>query len=247
MKIRFIPLVLLILMLSAVSALGQFQGKIVYESREINEEGSGEHRDTFTMYVTPDRILLEGKNRYEFIGSIKTEGLLIRLDFKDFVFLTGDSEAMKISQSDIDMLVKMFGGSSDRSDQAESGIKLKASGETRSIHGYSCEKFVITDDEDPDDFVEVWMTRDLKINWGMLAELWEKSGTQFVGDDLPMDLIFIDGYLPLKIEAYQNGQLREVTETNEISETPISKAMVQIPSGVKILSFQDYLFQKMGQ
>lgn len=225
----------------------QFEGKISFTSYEYSAEGTEEKQDEFTMFITPDRILLQGEKEYKFMDAIETEGVLVRLDFQDFVFLTGDKNVLKISKSDITGMMNFLGNasSSDVTKQTE-GINYERTNETATIKGYECEKFIFRDEDDADQHTEVWMTKQLKMNWGMLAEPWS-GGAGAIVNSLPMDLVFKEDYFPLKVEAYQNGKLVSTLEATEVNGSPIAKAMVQVPSGVQVLSFQDYLFQVMPQ
>lgn len=230
-------------------ATAQFEGKISYTSYDYSSEGTEQKEDEFTMYLTPERILLQGEKKYDFMGSIKTEGVLVRLDFQDFVFLTGDKKALKISKTDITSMMNMFNnGESASKEVAEKGedINYEKTGKTTTIKGYQCEKFIFHDDENPKARTEVWMTRDLKVNWGMLAEPWSGSAEAMISS-LPTDLIFKEKYFPLKVEVFENDQLTSRMEATEVNESSIARAMVKVPSGVQVLSFQDYLFQQMSQ
>lgn len=91
------------------------------------------------------------------------------------------------------------------------------------------------------------MTDELDINWGMLAEPWGQTELDVMGDNLSFNLIFEEGLFPLKIEAYKSDVLTQVTEAEEVNQSEVARAMVQIPQGVKVLSMQDYLFNKMSQ
>lgn len=243
----------LLLLAVAFPAVAQFEGKIVFNSYDVTTDGSQKQNDQFTLYLTGDRIMLEGKNQYNVIGSIPTEGILVRLDFEDFVFLTGKETAMKISRKDIDSMMKMFNseqssrGQGSTSPEIDADVNYEKTGETSQINGYSCEKFVFREKENSNNHAEVWLTSDLKINWGMLAEPWGNTELDMMGDNLSFDLIFKEGYFPLRMETYESGKLTGVTEASEISESNIAKAMVQVPQGVQVLSFQDYLFNKMSQ
>lgn len=236
---------LLLLFLTTDYAHAQFEGKVVYNSYEL-ESGEKVNRDRFTMFVTPDRILLQGDNSYDFMGNIKTEGVLIRLDFEDFVFLTGKDKALKISKMDITSMMNLFGGNSDEKG-SDTEINYERTGERENINGFDSEKFIFSDEENNGDYVTVWMTQDLKFNWGMLAEPWGDGVEGMISGDFPISLIFEEGYFPLRIESYQSGVLKTVTEAGEINESSIAKAMVQIPSGVSVLSLQNYLFQQLSE
>ena len=237
---------LLLLFLSTEFAHAQFEGKVVYNSYEL-KSGEKVNADRFTMFVTSDRILLQGDNSYDFMGNIKTEGVLIRLDFEDFVFLTGKDKALKISKTDITSMMNLFGGDSKNNRDTDTDIKYEKTGGTDTINGYASEKFIFTDREDQSNIFVVWMTRDIKFNWGMLAEPWGDNVESMIHGDFPISLIFEEGYFPLRMETYQSGELKTVTEAEEINESTIAKAMVEIPSGVSVLSLQNYLFQQLSE
>jgi hypothetical protein len=230
-------------------ATAQFEGKITFSSYDYSAQGTEEKQDEFTMFLTPDRILLQGDKKYDFMGSIQTEGVLVRLDFQDFVFLTGGEKALKISKTDITSMMNMFdnGGrkSKEVADKSED-IDYERTNETATIKGYACEKFVFYDEENENDHTEVWMTKDLDVNWGMLAESWSGNAEAIISS-LPTDLVFQEKYFPLKVEVFQNDKLTSRMEATDVSESSIARAMVQVPSGVEVLNFQDYLFQKMSQ
>lgn len=230
-------------------AAAQFEGKITYNSYEYSSEGAEEKLDEFTMFITPDRILLQGEKKYDFVGSIQTEGVLVRLDFEDFVFLTGDDKALKISKTDITSMMNMFdNGQTSPKEMADKGedINFEQSGEHSVIQGYDSEKFIFRDEDNKNEHSEVWMTKDLQVNWGMLAEPWSGSAEAMISS-FPVDLVFKENYFPVKIDIFRNDKMISKVEATDISESPVAKAMVQIPSGVQVLSFQDYLFQKMSE
>lgn len=244
---KYTPLLLtsLLLFVSAEYTFAQFEGKVTFSNHEVSADGNLTDNDTFTMYITQDRILFQGDNSYDFMGNIKTEGVLIRLDFEDFVFLTGDEKALQISKSDITSMMNMFGGGNDIGEDTD--IAYERTGETQTLNGYTSEKFIFREKDNREDYAVVWMTRDLDINWGMLAESWGSQLDVKIYNSLPTGLIFKEGYFPLKVESYDSGSLQMITEAKEVSESSIAKAMVQIPSGVSVLSFQDYLFQRLSE
>ena len=226
----------------------QFEGKISYNTYEVSEEGSRDQQDSFTLFITPERILLQGEKKYDFMGSLKTEGVLARLDFQDFVFLTGDEQALKISKSDITSMMNMFDKGQSTSKVAEDAddISYERSGKTQTIQGYDCEEFIFRDQDNENEYMSIWMTKDIEVNWGMLAEPWSGGADEIISN-FPMGLIFKDKYFPVKAEGFENGNLVSSLEATEITESSIARAMVNVPSGVKVLSFQDYLFQKMSE
>ncbi|SMO77482.1 DUF4412 domain-containing protein [Fodinibius sediminis] len=228
-------------------AAAQFEGEITYQSYDYTE-GDEEKSDMFKLFITPDRILLQGEKKYNFMESLKTEGVLVRLDSQDFVFLTGGNDALKIAKTDITSLMNMFGGGTNGQPvEREYDVEQIRTGETQTIKGYQSEKFVFRDESNPEgNYSEVWMTKEIEVNWGMLAEPWGSSTEALVSDDFPMDLIFKEHYFPLRLEAYKEGTLTSALEVTDIEEAPIAASKVQVPSGIRVLSMQEYLFQKMN-
>ncbi len=238
---------LFLLSFLAMPSAAQFEGKIVYNTYDVSESGSKSAKDRFQMYVTPERILFQGDKSYDFNGFIQTTGLLVRLDFEDFVFLTGKDNAMKISKSDITNLMDRFGGDAEEGMDDMEGVDWQRTGEQKTIKGYSCEKFIFSDNDGSGDYAEVWMTRDVDINWGMLAEPWSGSSQRMLGEGMPFNLVLNEGYFPLEARTYDEGRLTGIMEASEVSPSSIARAMVQIPSGVKVLGFGDYLFQNLSK
>lgn len=223
-------------------ASAQFEGKINYVSYEYSENGTEEKKDEFSLYITPDRILLQGENKYDFMGSIKTEGVLVRMDFQDFVFLTGDDQALRISKADIISMMTMFGSEEDKEELVSEGesIDYKRTGETKKIQGYLCEKFAFQNEDDENEQTIIWMTKEIDVNWGMLAEPWGGSADSMI-ESFPMDIVFKEKYFPIQVEGYKDGQLKGKLEATEINNSPVARAMVQIPSGVEVLGLWEFM------
>ncbi len=229
------------------NSFAQFEGKIDYHINEINDNGETDDSNTFTLFITSDRILISGEEAYSMAGSLETEGLLIRLDKEDFVLLTGDKQAMSISKAGITSFVNMFGNAEEMQEETDDvGISFENTGEMKTIEGYTAEKFVFMDEDEPNKKTVVWMTRDLDINWGMLAEPWGNSLRFFTGDNLPSGLIFEKGYFPVRMQHYEDETLKSEAVA-EISSSAVDPSIVQISSDVTVKSLSQYMFQQMRE
>jgi len=239
-------LFILIFIAGLTTAFGQFEGKIVYNAYDVKTDGSHSDESTFTLYVTPQRIMLEGENTYKMAGSFNTEGVLIRMEEKDFIFFTGKQQAMKITKAGLTSFMNMF-GAKQKQQASENSVTYKKTDETKEIGGYTAQKFVFTNAKDADESSIIWMTQDLDINWGMLAEPWGNSASNLIGDsDFPTDLILKEGYFPLRIESYENETLEAVAEA-QVTATDVESSKVQIPDGLKVVNLQNFLFEQLRQ
>lgn len=244
----YLSAMLLVAAFGQQPASAQFEGKVTFNSYDYSAEGAEQKDDHFTLFITSDRILLQGDKQYGFMESIQTEGVLVRLDYEDFVLLTGDNAALKISKQDITSMMSMFSNGKNPSNAADraDNINYERTEESQNMHNYQADKFIFRDEEEPNQHTEIWMTNELDINWGMLAESWTGSAESII-KSLPTQLVFNEKYFPLKVEVYENDQLVSKLEATEVNLSSVARAMVQVPSGVKVLSLQDYLFQKMSQ
>lgn len=221
---------------------------MTYSSYDVQNGEKQNENDEFTLFVSGDRLFLKGTGSYDMMGDIETEGVLVRLDYEDFVIMTGEKEALKISKSDIDGMMNMMGnGNQSSGSPPEADIGIESTGRTETIMGYDCEEYRFEDKDNPGEYAMLWMTDQIEINWGMLAEPWGDSVEHMNSGDVPFSAIFKEGLLPLRIEGYEGDELVNVVEATDVSETSEAKAMVQVPSGVEVLSFQDYLFKKMSE
>lgn len=252
-KLSISTLGLLLLLSAGLSetATAQFEGRIMLNTYEVNDGEQGE-ADAITLYVTPNRILMQSENSFSAGGSggpagIEAEGVLVRLDEEDFVFLTGDDVALTLSKEDITSFMKMFEQQSGQQsgDSGEPDVNYERTGETRQIAGYSTERFIIRDADGEDRYSDMWMTTEINITWGMLAEDWSGESSFFSGDDYPVSAVFREGYFPVRVENYEGGELTSVTEVTEVDQSGSYRDMVEIPDGVKVISFQEYIFQNM--
>lgn len=230
------------------NSFAQFEGKITYTLQE--KDNSGEQgQEQFTTYFTPNRIFIESDEAMKMAGSFKTEGLLIRLDKNDFVFLTGDKTAMSISKAGITSFMNMFSemnkqDESDVANEIEKDYMFKQTGETKNINGYKAYKFVLKSKDEENKKGIIWMTKQIDINWGMLAEPWGDSVNFLTSKDLPTGYIFQKGWLPLKGTFYEEGEVSGQM-TAKVEETDVSQSMVQLSSDMQVKNLSEYLFKMM--
>lgn len=243
---------ILALLLSAftINAVAQFEGKIIYTIYDNDDDGDNE--DSFTTYITPQRILVQGDESFDVKGMMKTDGMLIRLDKKDFVFFTSDNEAMSISKAGITSFINMFGelgksqkDTQDDIDDIKKNYTFENTGETQTIEGYTATKFVY-ENKTENQKGTIWMTREIDINWGMLAEPWGDSVAFLTSEDMPSNVILQEGWLPLKGTFYKDGEVDGEFKAT-VNEMDIADSKVNIATGVTLTSLSEYLFQHMRQ
>ena len=240
-KSAFLVFAFYLVTASPSNLLAQFEGKIKYSTYDV-ENGVSESDDEFTVYFASNRIFLESDKAYD-VRDFQTEGILIRMDMEDVVFFMGDEAALKVSKADVDAIKQLFGDESKSVSEKSSDFSFERTGKTQNLHGFDCEQFVFRDEDDPEDYTEIWMTKDLETD---LSSLIRAAETFLDGEDVPMGLL-AQGYFPLKANFYNENILTGYFEAAEVNETSSARAKVEVPSGVKVYNFQQYLFQRFSQ
>lgn len=243
---KTISLFAIIFTVCSINAYAQFEGKIAYKVYEM-DNGSQQQKENFTAFITPQRILFQGSESMEVPGNIETQGLLVRLDKKDFVLFTSSNSALSITKSEVTSFMNMFGQkSSGTSSKIKKSVNIEQTGETKTIGGYQAQKFVITDPNEKNKKAVLWMTQEVDINWGMIADPWGNSMQFMTDDDFPTKLIFKEGWLPLQGEFYEKGQV-EGGLTAKVQAVNVDKSRVHLSPDVTVKSLGQYLFNSMRQ
>ena len=240
-KSAFLLVAFCLITAAPASLFAQFEGKIKYSTFDV-EEGVSESDDEFTLYFASNRIFLESDKTYN-VRDFKTEGILIRMDMEDVVFFMGDEAALKVSKADVDAIKQLFGNESGNVTEESTDIDYERTGKTKTIHGFESEQFIFHDEDHPDKYTEIWMTKDLETD---LSSFIRAAETFLEGDDIPMGLL-AQGYFPLKVDFYNDNKLSGYLEALEVEETRSARGKVEVPEGVKVYNFQQYLFQRFSQ
>lgn len=240
----------LTLLLFSSAATAQFEGQITMKVYDHDDEKT--ETSEFNLYATATRIMIKGEENYEIMDNMNTDGFLIRNDKKDFIVMTGENKALQVTKAEIEGMVEMLSSWSQPNAKTEKNTiktNYKFSDRTRTINGFETTELIVTDEENPNKHLSVWLTPDIDINWGMLAEKWNNMPQEF--DDeingMSQELIFKGKNFPILIEAVEGDERLTVMEAINVNRSSIAKAMVEVPSGTVLMSFKDFMFQMMMQ
>lgn len=229
-------------------AQAQFEGHIIMSL--YGEDGGVKEVNTLNMYVTSDRIFLKGDEDVNLGESFNTGGMLIRNDKKDFVVLMENNDALQVTKSEIEGLFNMFtswGGESSKGNAQKDQMNYEYTDKTRTINGYKTYELIVSS-SDNDSKMSVWLTPNIDINWGMLAEPWKNlpGEADKAINSISRDAIFSGKNFPMLIEVTDKKGTEKLMEVNSITKSSIAKAMVQIPAGVNLIGVSELMFKMMS-
>lgn len=232
----------------SVNALAQFEGQI---TMDVYSENDGQIEvSQINLFATSERIMLKGEEDFSVMDQMSTDGLLIRNDMKDFVVMTGNNQALQVTKVEIEGLVDMlssWGGSSSSKNMDSPETEYSFSDRTQNILGYETAEMIVTDAENPDKHLSIWLAPEIDINWGMLAERWNNMPESIDSEinGVAQEVVFKGKNFPLLIEAVEGNQRTTIMKVNNVNRSAVAKAMVEIPSGTTLMSFKDYVFKMM--
>jgi hypothetical protein len=230
------------------TADAQFEGEINFLIHNPQEPGDVTNLD---MTFTKNRIFIGSNSSMDVMTGLSAHGILVRNDLQDFVFMTGDNEALKIAKSDIDALVNLINRVQGRTDTAPPNNfdwdqKVVETGNTRTINGYRTSEFMLKR-ENENEHVSVWLTEAIKVDWGLLNEAWHTTGSKQVGEEIPIELVMNRNSFPLLVEAYRDGQPVFRAESVNVNSRNFDRTKTELSSGTKLLGFGDLMMNMFRQ
>jgi len=249
MKYHLVAVFSCLFLLTPVLAQAQFEGTITYTRTHFDEKTRQEKKiGEMELLITPQRILLKGLDNVinmKLMGTEATKSILVRQDKQDFVMMTNNASALKVSKQDLQNMssfMSNFGGSQKN----DNSLQIRPTDVTDTINGHTVKKYVLSSTENPLSHIDLWFTEDLNVDWGMLSEKWlSDSGSMFVPSFI-FDNVFKEKSIPLLIQHYQNDQIISEIESIRIKEGSISDQQTAMPKGLNIIGLQQYMMMKMS-
>ncbi len=237
---------LLLFVIHPEQVTAQFEGEITFRAYE--PENTMQANRYLQFIATPQRIYLNSNMRYKVFTGMDADGFLVRNDLNDFIFISGESDALRISKDDVDglsnLMQRMTGSAANNTQQFDWEGRFEETGEREIISGHRTEQFKVYE-EDTNNYISVWLTDEVKVNWGILEETWHQSMSKLVDMDLPIEMIMNRNSFPLKIEYYKDNRLETVVEAVRVQRRPIDQALVDVPEGVKMMGIADLMMRMM--
>lgn len=227
----------------------QFEGQIdflIHNYQDGNQEVTN-----LDMTFAKDRIYLGSQSTLDVMSGLSTNGILVRNDHQDFVFMTGHNEALKVAKSDIDGLVNLINRVQGKAEPEEKtpfrwDEKVVETGNTKTINGYQTREFVLKSDEN-NGSVSVWLTDQIKVNWGLLNEVWHTTGSKQLGEEIPIELVMNRNSFPLLVEAFKDDVIVLRAESVVVNTRNFDRSKIELSSDLKMLGFADLMMNMFRQ
>lgn len=239
---------LLILTLQQEVLFAQFEGEIQFEMREQADESSPKKEMRFVF--TNDRIYIDSNVSLNVMSGLSTNGILVRNDMKDFILMTGNNEAIQIAKSEIESVMTMFDRLQGRSNVQPKPFawdeRVYETGESQIIHGYTTHQYIMREEND-DNYISVWLTNEIKVNWGLLHESWYSTGQSRFENEIPIEMVMNHTSFPLLVEVFKNDVVKFSARSTSIDSRNFERSKTELPSGLKLIEFSEIMMNFFRQ
>src|SRR6056297_4336693 len=242
---RLFNLLLLVLFIGimATPAYSQFEGEITFTLEQFGPVESEITRFKVTSFN--DRIYIASEADVNVITGLKSDGLLVRNDLQDFVFNTGENQALKVTKADLDGLMNMIerfsGATASSGDEQFDWEKRIIETDNRKQHlGYDVQEIRLMG-ETVDDYVSIWLTQDIKILWGIMTNVWNRAGDRFLDPDFPIELVMNSNSFPLLVDVYDNGLLVAKFESVNIDTENFDRSVLELSEQNRLVSLTEIM------
>jgi len=239
----------LIISLSAINlSWAQFEGEILFNLSEVSKEDG--RNSSMLLVFTKERIYINSSDDLNVMAGLNTSGILVRNDFQDFVLTIDNNEGLQIARSDLENLTSMINRLQGRTDVQQTPFawdeKVVETNNTKDIQGYRAQQFILNGDQ-PNEYVSIWLTDQIKVNWGLLMDAWHSTGKRQFDNEIPIEIVMNKTSFPLLVEVYRENEVVYLAESVSINKDQFDRSKVEISSDMKLLSLADLMMNFFRQ
>jgi len=230
-------------------AFAQFEGEISF--RVTNPNQQLDQTVQMDMTFTENRIFMNSSVSMDVIAGLSARGVLVRHDKDDFVVITNQNEGLQVAKSDLESLIQLMNQLKGRQEKTVSepfnwNERLVETGERRDIHGYTAQQFILKG-ETQNEYVSVWLTDEIKVDWGLLSDAWYAIGAKQFEQEVPIEVVMNNQSFPLLIESYTNDQVVFKAESVSVDEDTFDRSKTNLSPGLKMIGLTDLMMSMFRQ
>lgn len=249
MFLRLTLFFIIILSVLGEPAFNQFEGEVLF--RVFNTDQQSEQITQMGLTFTEDRIFVDSNATVDVMAGLRAQGVLVRHDLQDFVVITDQQEALKVSKSDLENLGNLLNRMRGHEEVAEKQAfpweeRLEETGNERNILGYDAQQFILKGNKEGE-YASVWLTDEISVKWGLLSDAWYTIGSKQMDQEVPIEVVMNNRSFPLLVEAYENEHLVFKAEAFAINNDSFDRSKTELSSNMKLIGLTDLMMNMFRQ
>lgn len=231
------------------TAVAQFEGEISFEVTNPNQQ-SGQPV-VMDMTFTENRIFVDSNVSMNVMAGLRAQGVLVRHDEQDFVVITNEDEGLQVAKSDLESLVNLMNQMRGQQQNVAKEPfpweeRLVETGEERRIHGYNTQQFIVKG-ETNNEYVSVWLTNEINVDWGLLSDAWYAIGSKQLDREVPIEVVMNNQSFPLLVESFVNEQLVFKAESVSVDEDTFDRTKTTLSPALKLIGLTELMMNMFRQ
>lgn len=197
---------------------------------------------TYSLFTATDRLWVESSHSHRLLGGVTANRFLVRGRQNDFTFLNQKNEALQLTREELEGMAGLLDRMNGGADRAlfDWEKRVEETGRSRTVQGYRTVEFLVRS-EDPGKTVSVWLSDEIRIDWGLLQEVWRQSLSTLVPTELPMDLFMNQNSFPLLIEYVEGEEIVTRAEAVLVQQRSLPSSQFELPEDVRMIDLGDVM------
>ncbi len=229
---------------TTAAAQSAYSGSLTIERTVYNlDTGEVEGMTPLRLDVNANRMRLTSGGTITVsrsLANIQTSMIFLRHDKDDILFVTSPTEAVQLTRDGLVQMMTMMKQLASLTGSSTPEAEVTRTTQKKQIQGLNCTK-VIVRRGDRSEETHVWLTDELKINWGLVNDLPADLGVNFAGLIDPAWLK--SGSFPMEAVTYRDGKARAKAEVVEVFKNDPLSRNLDIGPEVKTVALTDYIFK----
>ena len=185
------------------------------------------------------------------MAGLSARGVLVRHDKQDFVVITNQNEGLQVAKSDLASMINLMNQMQGRKQNVATkpfpwDERLVETGEKREIHGYNAQQFILKGERE-EEYVSVWLTDEIIVDWGLLSDAWYAIGSKQIDQEVPIEIVMNNQSFPLLVESYMNEQVVFKAESVSVDENTFDRSKTSLSPGLKLIGLTDLMMNMFRQ
>lgn len=203
------------------------------------------------MTFTKNRIFVNSNVSMDVMAGLTAKGVLVRHDKQDFVVITNQDEGLQVAKSDLESLINLMNQMQGKKQNVSSEPfpwqeRLIETGEVQQIHGYNTQQFILKGEREGD-YVSVWLTDEITVDWGLLSDAWYAIGSKQIDQEVPIEIVMNNRSFPLLVESFANDKVVFMAESISVDEDTFDRTKTSLSPGLKLIGLTDLMMNMFRQ
>lgn len=239
------------LFLFSDTGVSYYQGEIRFTIYNPSSETGAGEAASMNLVFTGNRIFIDSSLSMNVMAGLQARGVLVRNDLQDFIIITAENEGLKIAKTELENMVAIMNRLQGRQDNSQKTAfdwdnRVTETGRSKAILGKPAYEFILKGEQEGET-ISVWLTDQIKVNWGLLLDAWYSTGSNQFDHEIPIEMVMNSNSFPLLVEVDRNGDTIFRAEAVTENSRNFNRSKTELSTDMKLLGITDLMMNFFRQ